>query len=432
MTKHTPSDEAQLDAQIKDLLGRAVAQTPQPPELEHTMLMKANQPNKRNPWIIAGGVGLATAAAIAAFAIIPNLDDTQTVRTPANSGPATSPDPVTTAATTPTAGTGLPTETRPDPVVVVDPSEPSDSVDQVLDPATSGNPPAGPDTDFTPGIVAAGPAGISNENGVVDVTPATIAINGPDGKIWFVPSGDDADTRPRSVDTTTQEVTVVDVPTTDGHLIKLHDVAIVAGNLTLLYTTQYTQCEGLFDELCVTTLRTFQPDTGDSTLIEETTYWEAGFGEFQLADNGLIFGTSGGLVTFVPDFRNLGSGVTPTPASVGLDNSYDDCPDCPRQFTIDRSGAHIAWLDGGSADLRIVVTTLATSERVEVPIDIGESGGFVARLEISGIEIVDGAIRSGIAILSPSEPSPDFAPLGVNLDSGLVSPLSVDLVATVN
>ena len=36
----------------------------------------------------------------------------------------------------------------------------------------------------------------------------------------------------------------------------------------------------------------------------------------------------------------------PTPADLGLEESYNDCGDCPRGFTVAPDGGTFAWIDG--------------------------------------------------------------------------------------
>jgi hypothetical protein len=432
MTKHTTNsnDDAQLDVQIKELLGRAVALTPQPPDLEHPMLTKVTplDPRKRNGWIIGSGIGLGAAAAITGLVIIPNLDNTETIQTPAESVLPTVPEveatlPVTVVNPPTTSDSPRPSTASSVPVVV-DPDTATDDTG-----AATGDPDPVVDESI---VISAGTDGIRNGETVLSDAPTIVALNGPGGKIWHMPRGDDAGI-PQVLDPATGEVMGIEVPTDDGHEIELLDVATVQGNVTLLYTTRFPTCNGGGDPACVTTLRTFQPDTGEGQIIAEQIAWEAGWGPYQLADNGLIFGNNEGIISAAPDFYNISTGPTPSLEALGLAQLEGDCSDCPRTFTIDRAGAHTAWFDGGVDDQRIVLTTLATGERVEVRVAGATAEVFRSQLQIADVEIVDGVVVSGQAILSPSDQDgerPD--PVAIDLTTGAVTTLESGTVVTIN
>jgi hypothetical protein len=419
-------DDAQLDVQIKELLDRAVAATPQPPDLEHPMLTKANRhsPSKRNGWIIGSGIGLGAAAAITGLVIIPNLDDTETIQTPAESVLPTVPE---TAPAVPET-----VATQPDPSVSIEPVVVDPNI--TIDPANGSVPELSvPDVEPSESVViSAGTDGISNGDTLLSDAPTIVALNGPEGKIWHMPRGDDA-VFPQVLDPATGEVTGIEVPSDDGHVIDLLDVATVQGKLTLLYTTTFPTCAGGGDPACITTLRTFEPDTGDGQIIAEQIAWEAGWGPYQLSDNGLIFGNNDGILSSAPDFYNISTGPTPSLEALGLVQLEQDCSDCPRTFTIDRPGTHTAWFDGGVDDQRIVLTTLATGERVEVRVDGATANVFGSQLQIADIEIVDGVVVSGQAILSPVSRDGDGPdPVAIDLMTGAVTTLAAGSVVTIN
>jgi hypothetical protein len=380
-------DDAQLDRQIKVLLGRVVAQTPQPPSLEHTMLIKnTSDPRKRNRWILPAGIGLSAAAAVAAFAIIPNASDTQTIQTPAN--PVGSPLPTAP----PTLDAAPVVSSEPQPVAS---SEPADS----SDPVTSSEPI--PSTEQVTGswAVSAGADGVTvtpagESSFKVSEVPARYAVAGPNRTIYYQAADDDA-VQVFIVDAATVSE-AINLPNETGNRVDLIDVAEIDGSLSLLYIVAGPeQCSGGGDPACVTSLRMYQPDTGEAQVVAERNDWEFGWNQFQLADNGIIFGSGQEQIVTEPMIFNVGNGGIPTFEALGLDESYADCLDCPQSFTIDSSGAHVAWLEGLPDSRRMVLVELASGARSEVPVS-----GTAANFEIAGVELNSGTVVSGQAVFT--------------------------------
>ncbi len=415
-----------IDAQIKELLARAIADSPPPPDLAYPMLTTTpdrRTPN-RNPWIVLGGVSIAAAATVAGLLIIPGIDDQTTVIAPSN----TALPEVTSAVSV------LPEVTGPGTVAVEEPTA-TTSPDGAA-PATTTATDGAPTTQRV--VVSAGPSGIEvvrlGEVGqVVTTEPAKFAVEGPDGRIYFEPAAPldavDADTRPRVLDTATGEVTLLDVPAPADNTVRLLDVADVDGQLTILYSASYDACTSGSDPACLASLRTFQPDTGASQILAERNTWEFGWQPFTLATNGIVAGAGYESVVEEPHFFNVGGGIAPTLAALGLEDGYADCVDCPTAFAVDAEGGHVAWIDGPVGDRRVVVTDLSNGTRAEVAIADFDRPSY---LQLAGVEIADGVIVAGQAAFTPFAESGDAAPVLVDLASGATQELTPATIASLS
>ncbi len=352
------------------------------------MSVKHPHPGQPNRWTIGIGLG-AAAAAIAGLLIIPNIGSKDTLReVPANTGLP----PVTTTTTTVTTTT-------------------------TIEPAT---------------IIARGESIVarveSSEQPTVFEAAGSAAINGGDGFIYLSPPDDAAPGTPiRAFDVRAGSITDVPAPNETGQRLQLHDVAVVQGQTTLLYTVDEPPCSGGGDPACVTSLRTYQPATGVGTVLTERKAWEASWSAWHLADNGIVFGAENGLVTEAPEFFNISSGVTPTLESIGLDEFYSECDDCPTSFTIDRAGAHVAWIDGPAGARQIVITELATGAVVEVPfaLDPEPADAFKptqGSLQIADLELSNGVVVRGQATFNPPQYNLPVTPLFVDLTTGEATP----------
>ncbi|MGD9703924.1 MAG: hypothetical protein AB7Q42_21255 [Acidimicrobiia bacterium] len=202
-------------------------------------------------------------------------------------------------------------------------------------------------------------------------------------------------------------VVLIEPPT--GVYLRLHDVRIVAGNLVVLYSTDVgdnpdTQVENLA-----------QYRLGDGTVVNLGTIggWEASTSRLKLggvtAVGEFFAEASSGFMSVRED------GTTIDPASIGLEDSYDDCGDCPRRFTITPNGQRLAWLDGNS----LVVVDLGTGAEVQragVPGDIAAS-------------VADIIFSDGIAVLNRSSSGTTNGPFGnaVIVDLRGSAPVFIDV-----
>ena len=116
---------------------------------------------------------------------------------------------------------------------------------------------------------------------------------------------------------------------------------------------------------------------GDGSVVDlgQIGGWEAGTSRLKLggvtAVGEFYAEASRGLLSVRED------GTTIDPTSLGLEESYVDCSDCPRLYTITPNGQRLAWLDGNS----LVVVDLGTGAEVQragVPGDLAASVDDIA------------------------------------------------------
>ncbi|MEL6890563.1 MAG: hypothetical protein AAFP84_03125, partial [Actinomycetota bacterium] len=95
----TDRNDPDFDAQVRQLLADVVDAAPAPPRLETTMsphaLTNRSDGPRTRPWVIAGGIGLAAAAAVALVVALPGGDDATVELVPATEPPPAEPVPVT-------------------------------------------------------------------------------------------------------------------------------------------------------------------------------------------------------------------------------------------------------------------------------------------------------------------------------------------------
>jgi hypothetical protein len=413
-----------FDQSVKRLLADALANAPQPPNLELNAFHKDSRGTLRRPnyWIIAGGIAASLAGLLAIANIKPNPAPAQLSNT---SEPITVPVPQDTATTVSASPSTVPAVSATSiaaPIVATPPI--------LINHAN---------------VIFAGSDGISmlpSNSSLVQISklPADIAIEGPDGNIYFSPSvaegAQDADSRPRVYDVRTKQVTAIDVPNETNQGLELLDVATIQGELTLLYLVQSPVCFSGADPACITSLRTFQPATNRASTLLERIDWESGWNRFTLGNNGIVFGSTFGLVLESPMFFNISTGATPTLSAVGLLDDYDECDECPTSFTIDRSGAYVSWIEGPPGNRRVVVFELATGNRFETPIarDVDDlTISSQGTLRIANISITNGALVKGEAVFTNRFVDGSAAPpIRIDLASGEIQNLAPGTVATIS
>lgn len=127
--------------------------------------------------------------------------------------------------------------------------------------------------------------------------------------------------------------------------LDLYDVALVNGELTLLYAEEQNI---LPDTRSESRLIARSLDTGAITVVDDSFGgWEAANGRLHLAETGLIVGVAGS-----EGYSGMASwaiaGAQPLDlATIGLEpNDGPDCQACPGQFTVSRDGTTVAWIQG--------------------------------------------------------------------------------------
>jgi len=193
--------------------------------------------------------------------------------------------------------------------------------------------------------------------------------------------------------------------TLDGW-VRLYDVAMVNGEMTVLYAVeQEAQPQSALVESVLVTrsLETFE------TIVVDAEFggWEQGYSRMHLAENGLIVGEYYQEVRRELVSYSMFGRETFTAAMFGLESAYTDCSDCPRLYTLSRDGATLAWLDGTSL---VRVSLAAAAGILYAPIDLGGLGP-------SAREATNLELGNGFVVLSSGwgDPAPvviEFGTLG--------------------
>jgi hypothetical protein len=220
-------------------------------------------------------------------------------------------------------------------------------------------------------VVTAGPDGVWRVVDGVATQITTEAMSAalalPDGSVIMQPSsgwtfeGDIADTTLRVW--RNGEVDPLFPGEAPTGWVRLYDVAMVNGEMTVLYAVeQEAQPQSVLVEsvLLTRSLATFE-----TTVIDaEFGGWEQGYSRMHLAENGLIVGEY--YQEVVRQFVSYSEVSQPgiSAADLGLESSYTDCSDCPRLYTVSRDGSRLAWLDGTM--LRLATPGLTAEEQFDL------------------------------------------------------------------
>ncbi len=371
-------DLPDLDLRIRELVARAVADAPAPPEIEgETMVRIQPAPDRRRWWVGGTAVVLAAAAAVVAIMLVneePSHVTPATVPiTVVTPGLSTVPDasapPTTVVIATSTSathpGTDLPAPTPTSAGPPVTSTAPTTAASTTVATTVPRGPVAGGPTEAS--LVTSGPQGIrvteNQDSGRVLKQPAEIALLAPEGAVIFqtarsTPEGHPGDPQIWHADGTVEPLLE---PLAPGHWYRLHDVASINGITTLLYgvRTDGPAPEDYSEALEALALDPAGHRTSD---LGQVNTWEGGYSRLSLSDGGTVIGTVGEQVTHsvfwavVPGSPDI---VTPPPVDTGVTST--DCDDCPDNFAISRGGERIAWTEGDVLVVRDVATGESTS-----------------------------------------------------------------------
>jgi len=356
-------ENGNLDTRIRELVARAVADAPGPPEIDPSVLPGSDpQHDHHRGWWLGGGAAiLAAAALITALLLVGDADDK--VSTPATPAPTVPP-------------TNPPTSA---------PSEPT-SV-----------PPAAVDADS---FVTAGPDGVVEHRGgatrTLTTEPMAIALDAGDGRIigqrrsgngesqgWT-----DADTIPLLVAANGSTSALFGAAAWEGGVV-LHDIEVVDGHRLLLYSVQGPVVPQQPNE----NLFVVDLDTEQGTRVARNIGgWEFGTDRLHLATTGLIVGesqseASHGIAMYAVPGSPAEVAGPPSAADLGLENSYSDCSDCPRSFTVTPDGRTIAWVDSTRGLVAVSLGPPVSEQDVLVRVrragavrdlDVGESAAVLS------------------------------------------------------
>ena len=210
-------------------------------------------------------------------------------------------------------------------------------------------------------LVAQGSAGYAD---VFAQTTWPVAISGPDAA-------------PRVMDE-------FDLP--EDRWLRIHDIAVIGGREAMLVELQPMPNPQGAD---AGTLELWFFDTAERRQIAaDVGGWERGVSRLSMSNTGLVVGeaydgVTGRLFAIGGLFGSDPTGLDPT--TLGLDDSYSDCNDCPRLYTIDQSGGTVAWL-AGTVLVRWSIESAAVIDRT----DLGSSEqlGHIDGIDISGDVVV--------------------------------------------
>jgi hypothetical protein len=169
----------------------------------------------------------------------------------------------------------------------------------------------------------------------------------------------------------------------------LHDVADVDGHSMLLMDRQAEFTNGL--DTPPGALLSLDLSTGTFTKIADFGGWEESSSRLHLATNGLIVGE----LRLSADRRlfsaSIGGAVALTPADLGVNESYNDCLDCPRLYSVSRDGSVVAWLEGSTLKRRAWIGDSTLLPDVVV----GDPAGAASDLDIgrdwAALDLTEGA-----------------------------------------
>ena len=343
-------DHDPIDDRIRDLLGRAVADAPPPPDLGEPTVASNPAPGDgsrdRNRWLLGGVTGLSVAAALVALVLFARPDDLAEPVVPATLSSTTAvPNPDTTHSTTPgTAAERSPASSSDSTSTSTSPSTTTSTT------STTGPAPAVPPLGRV--TVAAGPNGVNvtGAEGVeatVTSEPMTIAFADRGGRVFMQRSDETrnpaADTTILVMDPAVGSVGPLRLPDELSGALRLHGVADIEDLTVLLVETSPGNCANF--ENCDGALWAYLVDEGTATELDRMSVWEAGWSRLHVTESGSIVGTISSEASSGLYSASLTGDRPVDPVTVGLEQTYYDCSTCPSAFSVDPDGTHLAWLE---------------------------------------------------------------------------------------
>jgi hypothetical protein len=432
----------ELDGRIRELLGRAVADAPPPPDLEGLTVTPNTEQRNRNRWLLGGATGLSIAAALIALVLYEGPDDLAEPVVP-----ATRPS------------TTMPTATESTPVPTATPTS-TPSATASTEPTTASTPPSTPpsttastepeptEPTSSPVAVAAGPNGVSvtGADGIESIVtnePMSVAFAGRDGRVYMQRSDDvrdaAADTTILVSDPATGGVDPLPLPEELVGPTRLHGATDIDGTVLLLETGP-GNCNGF--ENCDGALWAYRVDAGAASELDRMNVWEAGWSRLHLADSGMAVGTFSEGPTASLYSISLTGDAAIAPATVGLEDSYGDCTNCPSAFSIDRTGKYLTWLEWNLDTFQHTVVVTAVDGSTSASTLLTDPDGSICcldgpgpslpveeSLEIAGL-VPDGDGFRGQIFVNETSVLDRRQPVVVDLPSGTVTVRPADVTTT--
>ena len=241
-------------------------------------------------------------------------------------------------------------------------------------------------------VLTAGPEGVvehrGNETRTLTTEPMAIALDTGDGRVIVSRDTGLGAKRPLVLGDDGSLAPLFDYALWPDD-VRLHDIEVVDGRRLLLYSvlTAMDDPERADESLFVIDL-----DTQERTVIARGTGgWEFGTDRLHLATTGLIVGEAHSeashriAIYAVPGSPADQAGL-PTAADLGLENSYGDCSDCPRSFTVAPDGRTIAWVYSASGLVAVALGPPIGEQEALVPIsragirdfDLGDTAALLS------------------------------------------------------
>jgi hypothetical protein len=432
-----PDLDTPLDRSIRQLVARAIADAPAPPEIgPHTTARASTTRTGAARWVVTGLAGVSVAAALTALFFVARPDEVS--------------DPPLVPATRPDGTTPASTPATTIASVVTTPDTSGSNSGSVV-PTSPGGTTEGPTTTalidaegVRTQVVVAGPDGVTvfgldGAASAVTNEPMAVAVPAPDGRVFL--QREDARTDP-SADTTifvvapdtTELVGIPDPAAFAGAPKVLHAAANVNGELTLLVETRTESCPS--PDACDGSLWAFRPDSGEADQLATKNMWEGAWSDLSLSSTGVVVGDDFESATVAPFSVVVpgGSGTAINFATLGLESSYFDCSTCPTSFRIDPTGRFVGWIEHDAmTGTTVAVARLEDAAVVRTGL-IGETGArccassdgplipVLPSLALDNLAI-DGASDtiSGNVVINETDPTSGREPLVIGLEAGVTT-----------
>ena len=375
-------------------------------------------------WLIAALAAVAAAVAILVFA--GRKDDDTTTSSSTTTPAATTLEPATTALPEPTSTSAAPTATEAPTTAaastvpaITDAPTTSTVVPNTLPPTTA--PPAPPPTVSRIVIAANDGTHLVTANGdaVFDPQAAQVSFIASDGSLIFQQrSGLDAggDSKLTHIRRTINGQHAIIVAADSGTFVRLHDVSEGDGNDILVL---YSILRGSTPDTTREDLFLLDLLGGNTRRLGQISGWESGAGQLRLGNDVVVGEQTAEISASMLAIDLNGNPVDlATPLQLPATSDIDACADCPRHFTIDRSGTRLAWLEGQTVVWAPRAADAAPS-RFPVPADLLAG-------HVTGIQLLD----SSVLINHVGDDGAPLSALLVDLTTGGVLQLSTPGQAT--
>ena len=305
-------------------------------------------------------------------------------------------------------------------------------------PTTVASPTSAPPTPSTvlpeawPPMVTAGPNGVweYGPDGEVQWTaePMAFAVKAPDGSMLMqrrsggYPGGGwtQADTLPlrqAAPGEPVEDLFGALFPAADvvAGWYTLHDAAMVGDRPLVIMDRQADQVN---IESPAGALLVLDLDAASLAQIGQIGGWETGLSRLHLSETGIIVGERYDEVTRSLFVQALDNGPTFGAADLGLQESYVDCNDCPRLYTISRDGSTVAWLESTHIERRALVG----DDQLLPPVELGDLVG-------GPLDATDLSITADVAVYDRNFVAAPSAPVVVHIGGDTARSVELDPAA---